>query len=324
MITNLEIENFKSIKSINITPNQFNIFIGEPNSGKSNILEALGLLSWWGNSGNLQDYLRFNHMTNLFYDDLIDSEIKIRINEFPLKLKYEFDNFRLEEVDGHFFRTIKHNGEDAGRSGSGSSGLFEILRQLKYFKFRDLSTFIGHNPQFLTPPHGNNLFSVVYSNKKYREIMKEFISDFGFQLVFRPQEKTFEIQKQEEDFIVSYPYVLASDTLKTIIFYLFAIFSNENSTLLFEEPEAHAFPYYTKFIGEKIAFDRSNQYFIVTHNPYFLSSILEKAPKESINVFITYLEHYQTKIKLLEENQIREIVGFDLDPFFSIKSFYEE
>ncbi|MHA1431833.1 MAG: hypothetical protein ACTSRV_15795 [Candidatus Freyarchaeota archaeon] len=50
--------------------------------------------------------------------------------------------------------------------------------------------------------------------------------------------------------------------------------------LVFEEPEAHAFPYYTKFLAEKIALDTSNQYFISTHNPYFLLSILEKAPKD--------------------------------------------
>lgn len=327
MITNLEIVNFKSIKEIKLKCNQYNIFIGEPNSGKSNILEVLGLLSALGNSGKLKDFIRFKNMPNLFYDELIDSNIKIQINNFPLKLSYEFDKFVFEYISNNFKRYFSHSGDSIGGSSSSSKAITELsnlFNQLKLFRFKDFSIFKGGSPNSLVPPHGDNLFSVVYSNKKFRKIMKEFIKTFRFDLVFRPQEKTFELQKQEEDIIISYPYVLASDTVKTIIFYLFAIISNKNSILIFEEPEAHAFPYYTKFIAEKIAIERSNQYFVVTHNPYFLASILEKTPKDLINVYITYFKDYQTKIKLLEEKQIERILDNDIDPFFDIKSFYEE
>lgn len=327
MITNLQVINFKSIKTIKLNCNQYNIFIGEPNSGKSNILEVLGLLSAFGRSNNLKDFIRFKTMPNLFYDELIDSNIKIQVNHFPLKLSYEFDSFVFEYVNGNIKKGFDHNGNYIGGSSTSSKEVTELsnlCNQVKLFRFKDLSSFKGGNPKSLMPPHGDNLFSVVYSNKKFREIMKDFIKSFKFDLVFRPQEHTFELQKQVEDIIISYPYILASDTVKTILFYLFAIISNQNSTLIFEEPEAHAFPYYTKFIAEKIAIERSNQYFIVTHNPYFLASILEKTPKDLINVYITYFEDYQTKVKLLEENQIGQILDNDIDPFFDIKSLYEE
>jgi predicted ATPase len=98
-----------------------------------------------------------------------------------------------------------------------------------------------------------------------------------------------------------------------------AIESNKNSTLIFEEPESHSFPYYTKYLGEKIGFDSTNQYFISTHNPYLLISLLEKVEKNSVNVFVTYFEDYQTKAKLLTSNQISEIMVYD--PFFNLKSF---
>jgi len=128
--------------------------------------------------------------------------------------------------------------------------------------------------------------------------------------------------KQQEDFIVTYPYFLTSDTLQRIIFYLAAIDSNNDSILVFEEPESHTFPYYTKMLGEKIAFDKRNQYFMATHNPYLLLAILEKANKESVNVFVTYYKDYQTKVKRLTEGQISELMNYD--PFFNLDGFIGE
>ncbi len=51
MIETLEISNFKSVKHLKLPCKRFNVFIGEPNTGKSNILEALGLLSFVGMEG---------------------------------------------------------------------------------------------------------------------------------------------------------------------------------------------------------------------------------------------------------------------------------
>ena len=46
MIEKLSVKNFKSIKDLSIDCKRINLFIGEPNTGKSNILESLGLGSW--------------------------------------------------------------------------------------------------------------------------------------------------------------------------------------------------------------------------------------------------------------------------------------
>ena len=113
-----------------------------------------------------------------------------------------------------------------------------------------------------------------------------------------------------------------SDTLQRLVFYTVAIESNENSTLIFEEPEAHTFPYYTKYIGEKIARDDRNQYFIATHNPYFLEAVLEKAKKDDVAVFITYFKEYQTKVKPLSDEQISDMMS--QDPFLSLNKLVGE
>ena len=98
--------------------------------------------------------------------------------------------------------------------------------------------------------------------------------------------------------------------------------SNKDSALIFEEPESNAFPYYTKYLGERIALDETNQFFIATHNPYLLSAIIEKSRKEDVQVFITYFKDYQTMVKPLSANQLIELM--ESDPFFNIEHFIEE
>lgn len=114
------------------------------------------------------------------------------------------------------------------------------------------------------------------------------------------------------------------ETLQRIIFYLTILHSNKNSVIAFEEPEAHVFPYYVKFLAERITFDdKDNQFFISTHNPYFAISIIEKTMSNDINVFLTYLENYQTKVKALTQKQIEELLDLGAGLFFNIETFLE-
>ncbi len=92
-----------------------------------------------------------------------------------------------------------------------------------------------------------------------------------------------------------------------------------------EEPEAHAFPHYTKYLAELIALDKNkNQYFITTHNPYFLRSLIEKSPKNDVAVFITYYEDYQTKVIEFSGDKLEKILEYDVDVFFKIDELLEE
>ena len=86
-----------------------------------------------------------------------------------------------------------------------------------------------------------------------------------------------------------------------------------------EEPEAHAFPFYTKYSAELIALDDSNLYFITTHNPYFLLTLIEKTPKKDLAVYNTYYDGYQTKAKKLSEKKLQEVL--DLGHIFQLGRF---
>jgi AAA15 family ATPase/GTPase len=156
--------------------------------------------------------------------------------------------------------------------------------------------------------------------------MREWIADlyrpYGLAPVLKPHERTIEVQKQQEGVVTAYPYMMSSDTLQRVLFYHAAMESNRNAVLAFEEPEAHAFPYYTKHLGERIALDASNQYFIATHNPYLLVAILEKAKKEEVAVFATRYRKFETDATLLRESQLANLL--DGDPFLGLESVVEE
>ena len=50
MFDHLEIRNFKSVEHVELSCRRVNVLIGKPNTGKSNILESLGLISYVGHA----------------------------------------------------------------------------------------------------------------------------------------------------------------------------------------------------------------------------------------------------------------------------------
>jgi hypothetical protein len=81
-------------------------------------------------------------------------------------------------------------------------------------------------------------------------------------------------------------------------------------------------PFYIRDIAERIARDTNNQYLLVTHNPYFLVPLIEKTKLSDLNVFVTYLEDYQTKLKRLTRDDISELTDMDTDVFFNLDKFF--
>jgi len=319
MIKSLNIQNFKSIKHLHLDCKKINIFIGKPNTGKSNILESVGFFSL--PYGGLKDFIRFENATNLFYDQELGEQIEITADSMYYLIKFENGVFRVKGGDKE--KSIFHFVFNFDYSGSGfPSG--QGISPFKFYRFGILNIFRRQESDFLLPPKGENLLSIFQTNKALRKVVVDIFSEYGLRIVLKPQEGKIETQKEIEDVIISYPYSLVSDTLQRVVFHLAAIETNKDSIIIFEEPEAHAFPYYTKFLAERIALDKTNQYFISTHNPYFLLPVLAKAPKEDIRVFITYFEDYQTKVRLLTEKEMSETLDRDESIFFNLDEFTEK
>ena len=90
-IDNIEIKNFKSIRHQKIEGcKRINVFVGPPNVGKSNILEALGIFSISDNTLPFSDFVRMGKPTTLFFNGVIENNIQIILNDFfRAKIKYE-------------------------------------------------------------------------------------------------------------------------------------------------------------------------------------------------------------------------------------------
>ena len=88
LIKRLKIVHFKSIKHLDFSCSRVNLLIGEPNTGKSNILEALGLVSWLQhlvateaalNAEHAYEWLRVRRGEQLFYFRDTSRKVEIRL-----------------------------------------------------------------------------------------------------------------------------------------------------------------------------------------------------------------------------------------------------
>lgn len=321
MAKSLTIRGFKSIKDQSLECRRVNVLIGEPNVGKSNILEAIGMFSWgyYGRFGyDSKMFCRFERVSNLFYDEDLQHTVNIHMGELGLDLKFSNGRFEGRYVAGQ-------TEQDVITGDHVSLRLTQQNRQgpladLKAYRFTVRETFSRQETGFLLPPVGDNLFSLLLANAELRTIVNQPFLARGLRLGLRPQESRLEVIKQSEDVIISYPYSLVSETLQRLSFYTAAILTNKESVITFEEPEAHAFPFYTKILAEMIALDQNkNQFFISTHNPYFLLPLLAKAPKQDIAVHVVYFEDYQTKVKRLSDAELVE--STELDIFSNLDRF---
>jgi AAA15 family ATPase/GTPase len=320
MIQRISIKNFKSIKEIEFSAKRINLFIGKPNTGKSNLLEAIGAFSIPYTS-QIKSLIRLERAIDLFYDNQTSQKIEIKADNFNWEAFPEGNMIRINGKSEVmlFDLLIDINGDVVQRSYS------EVRPPFKFYRFTSLTQFLRKEFDFLLPPSGENLLVILSSKDEIYKLVDSLLQEYGLKIIFEEAESKIKILKQVTPKPVLHPYSTISDTFQRIIFHLAAIKSNKDSVLLFEEPEAHAFPYYVKLLAESIALDTSgNQYFISTHNPYLLLSILEKSSKEDVAIFITYFKEYQTKVKELSENEKQKILDHPEAVFFMIDEFLQQ
>lgn len=322
MISSLEVKNFKSIKQLKMDCRKVNIFIGKPNTGKSNILESVSIFSILYD--RLEAFIRFENIANLFYDQDTEHKIEVIADDSFCTLEFEQGkfvgkgNYQLRE------KAIPIQFEYSFEGWKGGSVDTSLSLPIKFYRFFSLDKFPKQELNFLLPPKGENLLALLLVNKELRKLVSDLFVEYGIRLGLKPLENKIEVLKEIDGIIVSYPYSLVSDTLRRVAFYLVALETNKDSIILLEEPEAHSFPFYTKYLAERIALDETNQFFISTHNPYFLLSLLEKTRQNELGIFITYFEDYQTRVKKLSANEVSEFIDFDASIFFNLDRFLGE
>lgn len=343
-IDNIEIKNFKSIRHQEIEGcKRINVFIGYPNVGKSNILEALSIFAILGNEFDLSNLIRFEKLTTFFYNGEISKKAEIVINKYNryfiellgnfLRFTYEFDYAKLG-----FDLLDSNQGSSREKVSSfeineSSSKIFNFeerkkhekhLPEIKRYEFANKIQFETGQYLSLKYPYGNNIFDIISTNEKLLKEMTELFKSYQLELFYDSRSQEFQILKRIGVKGFTVPYNLVADTLKRLIFYKAAILSNKDSVLLFEEPESHMFPpYIAKFTTDIIFDENNNQYFITTHSPYVLNEFIEESQNE-LAIYLVDYDKGETVIKRLTDEQVNEVAQYGIDLFFNLETYLDK
>ncbi|RYD79827.1 MAG: hypothetical protein EOP53_09025 [Sphingobacteriales bacterium] len=311
MIENLTVLNYKSAKEVQITCKKLNIFIGKPNTGKSNILEALGLFTLFNNECRITELARFETMHNLFYDNNIEDPIHIRTDKHRMKIQFK-ENFEVD-IETRTGTTVKSFDLYYDANGKLLNSNPHYSSPVNLYKFRPENIFTSKNTAHLKPPFGDNLVLMLMKNHDLRKRAAEVFKKFGYKFVVNPLESSIQIQKEDEGIVIAHPYTMSSVMLQRFVFHLAAIETNKNATIIFEEPESYATTEYTKEIATRIANDETNQYFISSHNPNFLVSVLSNVPREDVKIYYSLYKDYQTQTHALVDGDYDKILSRNMD-----------
>ena len=341
MIETLEITNFKSVKHLTLPCKRFNVFIGEPNTGKSNILEALGLLSfigaWKYQPGiKLGGFVRHERLSHLFYDEQVEGSFSIKWDRLGLFMGYHSGIYdgRCEDscpddaneepdrvADWVAFDETIDTVNTYAQGVQMFQGHCVLPSEVRFYRSPATDQFRPSSCGYLLPPYGSNLIDLLASNRELGQRVSLPFSNEGLKLWLRPHENKIDVARNFDDMVItSFPYSMVSETLQRSTFYTAVLKTNRNSVIVLEEPEAHSFPEHTGHLAERIALEEnSNQYFITTHNPYFLMSLLEKAENGQLAINIVYSEDHQTKVKEISPSDLPEL--FELDVFANLERY---
>ncbi|MDR0828800.1 MAG: AAA family ATPase [Prevotellaceae bacterium] len=333
----VDIHNFKSIKDLRLEDcRRINLFIGYPNVGKSNVLEALGLFSvpFLEKGENLNKLVRVENAVELFNSSSNNNFCNISTNLKELEIELGLSPSCLDISHGKdengmlysFLEDLKLLDKGSPYSNSKDKELiFFDKSSIKRYTFNSNNEWKSDNKNQLLPPFGENIVDVLSFNQNMSDVLNFIKQEFeksGLQLVLNKKDKSILVQRKvSKEIVLLLPYFSIADTLQRCIFYKTAIASNKNSVLLFEEPEAHAFPPYIQTIMNDIIDAESNQFFIVTHSPLVVNAFLEyeKTRKET-SIYLFDFKDNQTTAKRLSDEEMQLAYDYG-DLFFNLENF---
>lgn len=323
-ITDITIRNYKSLEDVKIQGcKTFNLFIGRPNVGKSNIIEALSCLAipyLFTMKKSLGAIFRIERTSALFYNGNIANPIDISVGDYGMQIVNTASN-QINVIARH-------------KEGEQSLGVVDLKVKKGLTEYPIFKPYVYENHDnkdwttqvdmpFLCPWDGNNMMQVLQQNEPLKQYFVNLLKEYDLQLTFDLAQQEVRVLKPVDDtssFII--PYVALADSIKRLMFYKAAVDSNKDSVLMFEELEAHAYPPYISKIAQTIIQNPSNQYFITTHSPYVINEFLED---KSLDVAIHIVDYKdgKTMVKTLSKEEMDEVYNYGIDLFFNTEAFLD-
>lgn len=314
----IKISNFKSIRQFEISGcRRINLFIGKPNVGKSNIIEALSLFSIpylrENKSKKLTQLIRLENESELFHNGNIAETATILTNIGDCGLSFN-------PKEGLFIGTHTSNYKVDDKLNIKTISKNSFISPVKKYIYKHDVAYRKSHAKYLIPPFGYNLLSIIQNYYDLKRQVKELFKEYGLEIAFDKASQTIKVIQNNENGLFLIPYNSVADTLQRVIFYKSAIISNNDSILLFEEPEAHSFPPYMSHITQEIIHKTDNQFFIATHSPFILNNLLENARSE-LSVYMVDYKDKQTVLNRLSDDTLHEVLQYGVDLFTNSESY---
>jgi len=186
-ISRIRVENFRSLKVVDVDVTRFSIFVGQNNHGKTNFFEAV---EWFYNAkSSPQDY-HFNRdpgnriLVEITFDEVVESDIeKLTTDANKTKIRnmlVDSTRFSVQKSSSDHKRKYLVDGEDKGNPTGLDTAINEFLPKLEYVNTRirldDVSKYKDKNPIGLML--SGVLTAIIENSKEYRGFKEQFAKLF--------------------------------------------------------------------------------------------------------------------------------------------------
>ena len=192
----LRIQHFKFIKDVTLHPRRVNLIIGEPNVGKSNLLEAMTLLggiTYEQTEKFMGSFIRYEEPRQLFYDNLVGNTIKVETDKDVAVLLFDKEAklFQYLFCDTSFYEEVAGSVVTKPKNSAVGKGEQYIMHNTLGGRFNK-RTFDGIMPEYFINTQFGNIGHFSMNGERFIAL-----ADYGLKVP--PLAYSFQKREANED-----------------------------------------------------------------------------------------------------------------------------